>query len=73
MLFYRHLISPRAPGHRGGGTGLLISPAEILSFPPLSPPHLNVVTVTCPLKLYIDAIYRSAAGSFLDELDTLIS
>ena len=75
--------SLRASGHRGGCTGILISPEWRCSpFSPFPLFHLSIlsfefhaVTVTCPLKLNIVVIYRppGALGEFLNEIDTLIS
>ena len=77
---YSFSHSPRPTSQRGGGTGLLISPKWSYTVTPLS--HLSInsfephaVAVSLPTKLNIVVIYRppGALGSFLDELDTLLS
>ncbi|KAJ8398045.1 hypothetical protein AAFF_G00431220 [Aldrovandia affinis] len=68
------------PSGRGGGTGILISPLwrfGIVPLPHFSPSsfEFHAVTVTVPCKLHIIVLYRplSPLGSFLDEMDALLS
>ncbi|KAJ8410670.1 hypothetical protein AAFF_G00186270, partial [Aldrovandia affinis] len=71
--------TPR-PSGRGGGTGILISPLwrfGIVPLPHFSPSsfEFHAVTVTVPCKLHIIVLYRPPGplGSFLDEMDALLS